>query len=126
MSNLLTIPCAIESVATRRDKTIKVIIGTQELTPSQMSELLNLWANGIGVMAFKGEQFSYNDEALLNNLKLDALELGSKTPSQRLRAALYVLFEQSPEGYKDFNLYYAAMIERFIDMVKKRIDSYKL
>ena len=126
MSNLLTIPCAIESVATRRDKTIKITVGTQELTPAQVSELLNQWAGGIGVMAFKGEQFNYNDEALLNSLKIDAAELGSKTPSQRLRAALYVLFEQSPEGYKDFNLYYVAMIERFIDMIKKRIDTFQL
>lgn len=126
MSNLLTIPCAIESVSTRRDKTIKITVGTQELTPAQVSELLNQWAGGIGVMAFKGEQFNYNDEALLNNLKIDAEELGSKTPSQRLRAVLYILFQNSPDGHKDFSTYYAAMIERFIDMIKKRIDTFQL
>jgi hypothetical protein len=81
---------------------------------------------GVGVMAFKGEQFNYNDEQLLNNLKFDAAELGSKTPSQRLRATLYVLFEHAPEGHKDFNSFYAAMMERFIEMVKKRIDTYNL
>lgn len=125
-ANLLTIPCAIESVATRRDKTIKVTIGTQELTPEQMTELMNNWMGGVGVMAFKGEQFNYNDEQLLNNIKLDAAELGSKTPSQRLRSVLYVLFEHSPEGHKDFNTFYATMMERFVEMVKKRIDTYNL
>lgn len=125
-AKLLTIPCAIESVATRRDKTIKVTIGTQELTPEQTSALFSQWMGGIGVMAFKGEQFNYNDEQLLNNLKLDAAELGSKTPSQRLRSTLYVLFEHAPEGHKDFNGFYAAMMERFIEMVKKRIDTYNL
>ena len=125
-NNLLLIPCAIESVSTRRDKTLKVVIGTQELSPSKAAELFNQWTSGVGVMAFKGEAFNYNDEELLKSIKIDAEEMGSKTPSQRLRSCLYVLFERNPEGYNDFNSYYSAMIEKFIDMVKKRIDTYQL
>jgi hypothetical protein len=125
-NNLLLIPCAIESVATRRDKTLKVVIGTQELSPSKAAELFNQWTSGVGVMAFKGESFNYNDEELLKSIKIDAEEMGSKTPSQRLRSCLYVLFERNPEGYQDFNSYYAAMMDKFIDMVKKRIDTYQL
>lgn len=125
-AKLLTIPCAIESVATRKDKTIRVVIGTQELSPAQMTELMSQWVGGIGVMAFKGEQFNYNDEEMLNSLKIDAAELGGKTPSQRLRSSLYVLFEHNNEGHQDFNSYYQSMMERFIDMVKKRIDTYQL
>jgi hypothetical protein len=123
---LLTIPCAIEAVSTRRDKTIKLVIGTQELTPEQMTELMSHWMGGVGVMAFKGEQFNYNDEQLLKNIKIDSADLGSKTPSQRLRSALYVLFESNNEGHHDFHSFYTAMMERFIDMVKRRIDTYNL
>ena len=126
MSDLLLIPCAIESVSTRRDKTLKVVIGTQELSPAKAAELLNQWASGIGVMAFKGESFSFNDEEMLKSIKIDAEEMGSKTPSQRLRSCLYVLFERNAEGHQDFNSYYASMMEKFIDMVKKRIDTYTL
>ncbi len=125
-NNLLLIPCAIESVATRRDKTLKVVIGTQELSPAKAAELFNQWTSGVGVMAFKGEAFNYNDEELLKSIKIDAEEMGSKTPSQRLRSCLYVLFERNPEGYQDFNKYYSAMMDKFIDMVKKRIDTYQL
>lgn len=125
-AKLLTIPCAIESVATRKDKTIRVVVGTQELSPAQMTELMSQWVGGIGVMAFKGEQFNYNDEEMLNSLKIDAAELGGKTPSQRLRSSLYILFEHNNEGHQDFNTYYQSMMERFIDMVKKRIDTYQL
>jgi len=125
-SNLLLIPCAIESVATRRDKTLKVVIGTQELSPAKAAELFNQWTSGVGVMAFKGESFNCNDEELLKSIKIDAEEMGSKTPSQRLRSCLYVLFERNPEGYQDFNNYYSAMMDKFIDMVKKRIDTYQL
>lgn len=126
MSDLLLIPCAIESVSTRRDKTLKVVIGTQELSPAKAAELLNQWASGIGVMAFKGESFSFNDEEMLKSIKIDAEEMGSKTPSQRLRSCLYVLFERNAEGHQDFNSYYASMMEKFIEMVKKRIDTYTL
>mgnify|MGYP001315927183 CR=1 FL=1 len=126
MSDLLLIPCAIESVSTRRDKTLKVVIGTQELSPAKAAELLNQWASGIGVMAFKGESFSFNDEEVLKSIKIDAEEMGSKTPSQRLRSCLYVLFERNAEGHNDFNSYYASMMEKFIEMVKKRIDTYTL
>jgi hypothetical protein len=125
-AKLLTIPCAIESVATRKDKTIRVVIGTQELSPGQIAELMSQWVGGIGVMAFKGEKFNYNDEEMLNAIKIDAAELGGKTPSQRLRSSLYVLYEHNNEGHQDFNSYYASMMERFIDMVKKRIDTYQL
>ncbi len=125
-SNLLLIPCAIESVATRRDKTLKIVIGTQELPSSKAAELFNQWTSGVGVMAFKGEAFNYNDEELLKSIKIDAEEMGNKTPSQRLRSCLYVLFERNAEGYQDFNSYYAAMMDKFIDMVKKRIDTYSL
>ena len=75
MTKLMTIPCAIESVATRRDKSIKITIGTQELSPEQMTELMNHWMGGVGVMAFKGEQFNYNDEHLLEAMKIDAAEM---------------------------------------------------
>jgi hypothetical protein len=126
MSDLLLIPCAIESVSTRRDKTLKVVIGTQELSPAKAAELLNQWASGVGVMGFKGESFSFNDEEILKSIKIDAEEMGSKTPSQRLRSCLYVLFERNAEGHSDFNSYYASMMEKFIEMVKKRIDTYTL
>jgi hypothetical protein len=87
---------------------------------------MSQWIGGIGVMAFKGERFNYNDEEMLNAIKIDAAELGGKTPSQRLRSSLYVLFEHNNEGHQDFNSYYQSMMERFIDMVKKRIDTYQL
>ena len=125
-NNLLLIPCAIESVATRRDKTLKVVIGTQELSPAKAAELFNQWTSGVGVMAFKSEAFNYNDEELLKSIKIDAEEMGTKTPSQRLRSCLYVLFDSNPNGHHDFNSYYAAMMNKFIDMVKKQIDTYQL
>ena len=123
---MLTIPCAIESVSTRKDKTLKVVIGTQELSPDSLAELISQWSAGYGVMCFKKEAFTFNDEQVVNSIKLDSEELGNKTPSQRLRAAMFVLYERNPEGYRDFNTFYIATMEKMIEMVKKRIDTYNL
>lgn len=123
---LLLIPCAIESVATRRDKTLKVVIGTQELSPKVAAELFNQWTAGVGIMAFKGESFTFDDKQLIDSIKIDSDEFNNKTPSQRLRATLFVLFEKNNDGYKDFNSYYISMMEKFCNMVKKRIDEYQL
>ena len=124
--SLLLIPCAIESVSTRRDKTLKIVIGTQELSPKVAAELFNQWTSGVGVMAFKGESFTFDDKQLLENIKIDSEELGNKTPSQRLRSCMYVLYEKNSDGFKDFNTYYLSMMDMFCNMVKKRIDANQL
>lgn len=126
MSKLLTIPCSIEGISTRKDKTLKIVISTQELSTESTSELIGQWSSGYGVMSFKKEAFTFDDEEVLKSIKLDAEELGNKTPSQRLRAAMFVLFDKNPEGYRDFNTFYGATMEKLIDMVKKRIDTYSL
>ena len=47
--------------------------------------------------------------------------MGGKTPSQRMRNVLFILWKQDPEGYKDFNLYYISRMEKFIDALKENI-----
>ena len=126
MENVLIVPCSIESISTRRDKTLKVVIGTQELSPNKVTELMTQWSNGYGVMSFKGSTFTGAEVEVLKDIKLDAEELGSKTPSQRLRSTLYVLYERNPEGYKDFTSYYISAMERIISMVRKKIEAYDI
>jgi hypothetical protein len=125
-NELLLIPCAIESVATRRDKTLKVVIGTQELTPKVAAELFNQWTAGVGIMAFKGESFTIDDKQLIESIKIDSNEFDSKTPSQRLRSCLYVLYEKNNDGFKTFGAYYESMMDMFCNMVKKKIDAKQL
>jgi hypothetical protein len=123
MENMLMIPCAIENVSTRKDKTLKIVIGTQELTPNKTADLMTLWNNGYGVMCFKGEQFSHDEQELISSLKLSASELGAKTPSERLRNTLYVLFKEDPKGFQTFDSFYINHMEEIIKMIKRRIDN---
>jgi len=51
--------------------------------------------------------------------------LDSKTPSQRLRAVLFVLWKQETDKQcelRDFNQFYIEKMERLIDKVKEQIN----
>jgi hypothetical protein len=122
---LLFIPCSIENVSTRKDKTLRITIGTQELTPDKTASLMTLWASGYGVMCFKGEQFSHDEQEIINSIKLSAQDLGAKTPSERLRNTLYVLFKDDPKGFQTFDAFYLHHMEEVINMIKRRLDKTK-
>jgi hypothetical protein len=122
-NGMLMIPCSIEGVSTRKDKTLKVTIETQELPPVKIAQLMSLWVNGYGIMCFKGEQFSHDEQELINSIKLSAEELGAKTPSERLRNTLFVLFKDNPKGFQTFDSFYLHHMEEIINMIKRRLDN---
>lgn len=70
-----------------------------------------------------------NVEILINPFDADKVELmtihteiDQKTPSQRLRGVLYVLWEKRPEGHKIFDTYYMVKMNGFIEHLKGKID----
>jgi hypothetical protein len=122
-NSMLMIPCSIENVSTRKDKTLKVVIETQEISPDKIAQLMTMWVNGYGIMCFKGEQFSHDEQELISSIKLSAEELGAKTPSERLRNTLYVLFKENQKGFQTFDSFYLNHMEEIIKMIKRRLDN---
>jgi len=53
------------------------------------------------------------------------VEHEEKTPSQRLRNTLYVLYKQHNEGFKTDEEHYKYYIEKFIEHVKSKFDKDK-
>lgn len=95
----------IEKVETRKDHSLKLIVGTPELPPEDMVQLFQ----------------SVNKESIELTMPVHEEDAG-KTPSQRLRAVLYVLWEQGgKEQYPEFDMYYRAKMEHFINAVKDKI-----
>lgn len=121
-SDILFIPCQVEGISTRRDKTLKVIIGTQEMTPEKMAQLIAQWSDGYGIMAFKKEEFIDEERKALEAIQLDKEEMGGKTPAQRLRGCLYKLYEANSSGYNTFASFYESRMEQMINTVKRRIE----
>jgi glycine betaine/choline ABC-type transport system substrate-binding protein len=119
MSEIIFIPAIYEGSRDLKDKTKKLIFNTNETTPNQAAEL-QLCVQNYVFLAIKREEFTKDQVELISNLKTDYEDTG-KTPSQRLRAVLYRLWEQNNEGYKDFNRFYDFKMEGFITHLKGKL-----
>lgn len=118
--NGLLVPAIVESISTRKDRTVKVVLGTQELSPANAGELLRLQNSLVAVYISQKETISQKEMDQVD--KIDA-EFEGKSQSQRIRNVLYKLWEQSSEGYKDFNLYYQSKTELYIEHLKAKIQN---
>lgn len=118
---MIIIPAIIEHISSRKDNTIRIVIGTQELSPLNAGELFSL-ANSMCFVGFKHEQFNQAERDTLGSLHADAEETNFKTPSQRLRAVLFRLWEHHPEGFKTFATFYEHHMERITNHFKTKID----
>ena len=47
---------------------------------------------------------------------------GDKTPAQRMRSVLYVLWEKNTSQKETFNTYYAQQMERLIEHIKSKLN----
>ena len=116
---MILISGIIEGLSTRKDKTCKLVVGTNELNPAQMSDLFNL-NQQFCYLGMKKEPFTKDESDLIESLKTDLDTL--KTPSQRLRGILYRNFEQDDKGYRDFNTYYLAEMDRICEHYKQKLN----
>jgi isopentenyldiphosphate isomerase len=115
---MIVLPAQIESIASRKDKTIRLTLGTQELSPNTSAQLFSM-NQDFCYIAIKTESFLQNELNIIDDLKAD---MNAKTPSQRLRNILYRNFEQNNEGYKDFNTFYISMMEKICEHYKNKLD----
>ena len=114
------IPAGLDNYRSLRDRTIKLTFETQELTPEQMANIH--WSlNKIGVLAFAPDAFATHEMEELDKIRVEFDDTG-KTPGQRLRAVIYRLWEQKPEGYKIFNDFYMAKMETLIIHFKNKLE----
>jgi hypothetical protein len=101
------------------DGILRLQFDCQEMNPEKMAALLNMHRH-VGYLSFKGEAFVKQEIDFLKSLKVDAIE-GIKTPSQKLRAVLYLVYNNEPEGFTSFETYYAHQMERIINHYKSKL-----
>ena len=118
-TNLLKLPATIETIKSRVDGTWSLLIGTQELLEEQASALLKL-NRKLGWLLFKEVAF---EEADLINIPDTKPEFkGDKTPGQRLRAVLYLLWKQTKSD-KNFDEFYKIKMEKLISWAKEKLET---
>jgi hypothetical protein len=119
---MIILNAQIESVATRKDRTIKLCLGTQELEPENAGKLFGLQSSLVSI-GIATNELTASEIELLKESKIEIDDIpDSKSPSQRLRGVLYRLWEQSDGGYSDFNLFYLNRMDRIIEHYKAKLD----
>jgi hypothetical protein len=116
---MIILPAQIENLTSRKDKTIKVTFGTQELAPNDLAQVFQL-NQRFCYIAIKEELFQQEELDTLDNIKTE-LEV-NKTPSQRLRGILFVSYQQDSEGFKDFMAYYVNKMDKLCEHFKSKLD----
>ena len=113
---IFTAPAILTRIAYLKDGGLSLGFSTQELTDEE-KVIASRFHQKFGYVLFAENQFT-DDEIP----KGDA-EGEGKSPSQRLRACLFVLWKQTPEPKpSDFEIFYREQMERLINRVKKVLE----
>lgn len=117
---MIQIPSTIESISTRKDRTLKVVVGTQELDSETASELMR--HNQLyGYFMFAENKIKPEEVPVEDAPEFE----DEKSPSQRLYNCLYVYWKQQTDLGKElrtFNQFRIEQMEKFIQAVKNKLD----
>jgi len=113
------IPAELITYGKLRDRGFKVTFETGELSPEQVANI-HYASSKVGWLAFAPDPFATAELDELDKIKVEFNDMG-KPPSQRLRAVLYRMYEQKPEGYKTFIDFYNAKMETIIEHFKNKL-----
>jgi len=129
MKNSVVFEGGIDKVSTLADGSLRVYVGTPELSNETMVNVFSL---------IKKPGFVLISANAINQDQIDAVEKAStnaefseKTPSQRMRGVLYRLWEKTQpktmngDGvmeYVDFDLFYKRQMNKMIDHFKTKLD----
>jgi len=129
MKNSVVFEGGIDKVSTLADGSLRVYVGTPELSHETMVSVFSL---------IKKPGFVLISTNPINQDQIDAVEkattnaeFSEKTPSQRMRGVLYKLWEKTQpktmngDGemeYVDFDLFYKRQMNKIIDHFKTKLD----
>lgn len=113
---MVQVPATITKVMTMRDRTIRVQVDTQEIPPEAKKQIFEL-SDELGYFFFSKVPLKEIDTSKLPPI---VLEQGEKSPSQRLRATLFVYWEQT-KNQEPFDIFYRRTVEKYIDAIKEKL-----
>lgn len=108
------VPAQMTRCSSLVDGGVTVGFHTKELTTQEKAEVMD-FHNKSGWLMFKPNEVKEEDIP-----KQDA-EYETKTPSQRLRGVLFVLWQQQSDE-QEFEVFYRKMMEKIINSVKQRLE----
>jgi hypothetical protein len=111
-----TSPAILTVGAPTPDGGMRIRLETNELSDDEKIVLLK-YNNTFGHFLFKPNTFQDSD------IPKDNADMKCKSPSQRLRSVLYLLFMESGGKPEDFSAHYNQEIEKIITHYKSKIGN---
>jgi len=114
MENIIKIPAILNKYSSSGNRSIKVTFETQEgLTPEQISIITNN-EGGYGHLLFIREDSIDNDVLeVINNLPKLHLDKNEKSPSEILKARMFVYFKEKIKDGQPFDLWYRNRLDEY-------------
>lgn len=112
----LQLPSVITSITAKVDGSLGLRLSTPELSVDEKATVMGIQNKQLNVV------IETVDEPDNDVYKIER-ELDSKTPSQRMRASLFVLWDKKHRAtWKDFESFYSHQMEKMIDSIKSHIE----
>lgn len=111
---MLKLPAYFTGFASKADGSASLRFATQEISAGTFADLKHVH-NAFGWLLFSETDIDETD------VPDDLPDDERKSPAQRLRSVLYVLWKQKGNA-TDFNSYYRGQIEKIIEHLKNKID----
>lgn len=114
----LILPAIINPPTIRKDGSIKLSFDSRELSPEEYMMVMG-FRNTEGWLAF-----SPNEDGI-PELPTERAEIDEKTPSERLRAVLFVWYKQDSDAGKfvgTFDTFRNQKMEKIIETVKTKLQ----
>jgi hypothetical protein len=116
MSAAVKLPAIFSGVKSRKDRSYRLEFDTRELG-ADAAELLKIHGSECWLLIAPDDSL---DAVEVPNTKPD-VGTGQRTPGQRLRAVLFVTWQQVGKP-GDFEDYYRTRMNRIIDQLKAKLD----
>ncbi len=113
----ILIAAMVNTIRSLKDGSITISLETQELSPAKAGEIFSLRGRLVTVYLSPSD-ISSKELSLVDSIEPD---MPGKSPSQRMRNVLWILFKQDAEGYEDFPHYYERKMNTYIDGLKQNI-----
>lgn len=108
-----------DGIRPTKDGSWKLIFNTQELNKSADDEVVSLRGKSGSVVFVEASSDTSVDDIEVPDVRPEYR--GEKTPSQRLRAVLYRVWENAKSDL-DFEIFYRSRMDRIIEQLKNQLD----
>jgi hypothetical protein len=111
MKKAIKTPAIITSLRSKVDGSLGLTVSTPELTPQEKAAFMELQGTNLQAIFEPSEEPS-------EELKIEK-DIDVKSPSQRLRSVIYVVYKNTKTD-ETFSQFYEKMMDRIIEGVKKK------